>query len=401
MNNNKRWSYLIAGTVMLLFLGLIYAWSIFKAPFNEIYTDWTESQLSLTFTISMIFFCLGGFFSGILLKKFPARIVLWFSAALLFIGFFGVSRLNPEQSRSSLMLLYVMYGFFCGGGVGIGYNAVISTVNKWFVDRPGIASGLMLMGFGLGGIILGSAVNTMIKAVGLFTTFLLLAVIVTVILILGSFFMKTPPKVASKNMESSAEEIPSTTTAEMLKSPAFWLFVIWAILLNSAGLLVINSVATIAIAFGAPAVVGLVVSLCNGAGRVIMGSFFDKFGPKPSLFLNVCFTFSAGLFLFLGAVKLGIPFILIGLLIAGIAYGSTPTLGSAFVHRQFGPKYYPVNFSLSNFALIPAAIIGPMISSILIERSGGAYDSTFIMIMLLAIIALVVYLVLNRYLKKS
>ena len=370
MNNNKRWSYLIAGTVMLLFLGLIYAWSIFKAPFNEIYTDWTESQLSLTFTISMIFFCLGGFFSGILLKKFPARIVLWFSAALLFIGFFGVSRLNPEQSRSSLMLLYVMYGFFCGGGVGIGYNAVISTVNKWFVDRPGIASGLMLMGFGLGGIILGSAVNTMIKAVGLFTTFLLLAVIVTVILILGSFFMKTPPKVASKNIGvESAEEIPSTTTApERLKSPAFWLFVIWAILLNSAGLLVINSAATIAIAFGAPAVVGLVVSLCNGAGKSDYGKFCSISSAQTRLcFLNVCFTFSAGLFLFLGAVKLGIPFILIGLLIAGIAYGSTPTLGSAFVHRQFGPKYYPVNFSLSNLpALIPAAIIGPMISSILI-----------------------------------
>ncbi|MFR1114633.1 MAG: MFS transporter [Blautia sp.] len=400
MNNRKRWSYLIAGTVMLLFLGLIYAWSIFKAPFNQIYTDWSESQLSLTFTISMIFFCLGGFSAGMLLKKLPARVVLWLSAALLFVGFFGVSRLNPEQPGSSLTLLYVFYGFFCGGGVGIGYNTVISTVNKWFTDRPGIASGLMLMGFGLGGIILGSAVNSLIGAIGLFTTFLVLAVMITIILLLGSFFMKSPQAATVQDTATAVKEVPSITTAQMLRTPSFWLFVLWAVLLNSAGLLVINSAASIALAFGAPAVMGLVVSLCNGGGRVFMGSFFDKFSTKPSLFLNVCFTFGAGLFLFLGAVKFGIPFVLIGLLLAGVGYGSTPTLTSAFIHKEYGPKYYPVNFSLGNFALIPAAIVGPMISSVLIEKAGGAYDTTFIMIMVLAAAALVVYLLLNWFSKK-
>ncbi len=401
MKQAKRWSYLIAGTVMLLFLGLLYAWSIFKAPFSAIYPDWTESQLSLTFTISMIFFCLCGFFSGLLAKKLPPRAVLWLSAILVFVGFFGASRLNPEDSQTSLTLLYLFYGIFCGGGVGFAYNTVISTVNKWFTDRTGLASGLMMMGFGLGGIVLGSAVNTMISGLGLSLTFLVLAVAVAVILALGSFFMKNPPKTEPDRGKISTEEVPSMTTAQMLKTPVFWLFVLWAVLLNSAGLLVINSAASIALAFGAPAVMGLVVSLCNGGGRVFMGSFYDRFSTKPSLFLNVCFTFLAGLCLFLGATAFGIPFILIGLLMAGVGYGSTPTITAAFINKEYGPKYYAVNFSLGNFALIPAAILGPMISSKLIEQSGGAYHSTFLMIMILAAAALVVYALIMKLSRKN
>ena len=64
MANNKRWLYLAVGTLLLIFCGLIYGWSLFKTPFSEVYTGWSLSQLSMTFTISMIFFCIGGFVAG-------------------------------------------------------------------------------------------------------------------------------------------------------------------------------------------------------------------------------------------------------------------------------------------------------------------------------------------------
>ncbi len=396
MDTKKRWSYLAAGTVMLVFLGLIYAWSIFKAPFNAVYADWTVSQLSLTFTISMIFFCLGGFLAGILLKRLKPALVLRAAAVLLFAGFFGVSRLNPEEPEKSLYLLYLLYGVFCGGGVGIGYNTIISTVNKWFADRAGTASGVMMMGFGLGGIILGSAVSAFIGQIGLFSTFAALAAGIAVILIAGAFFMKIPESPAEGKAAGSEMAGKNFTAPQMLRTPSFWLFMLWAVLLNSAGLLVINSAASIAVAFGAPAVLGLVVSVCNGGGRVLMGAFFDRFGRKPSMLLNVIFTFSAGACLLMGAKALGAALIFVGLMLAGVGYGGTPTLTSAFIHSEYGPQYYPVNFSLGNFSLIPAALLGPMISSALIEGSGGAYDSTFLMIVVLACAAFAVRLLLNH-----
>ena len=79
----------------------IYGWSLFKAPFGEVYPDWSLSQLSMTFTISMVFFCLGGFVAGKLAAKLKPRYIIMLSGLLLLVGFFGVSRMNPDNSSSS------------------------------------------------------------------------------------------------------------------------------------------------------------------------------------------------------------------------------------------------------------------------------------------------------------
>ena len=86
-----------------------------------------------------------------------------------------------------------------------------------------------------------------------------------------------------------------------------------------------------------------------------------------------------------------------GLLFTGLGYGGTPTLSSAFIMKQFGPKYYPVNFSICNFSLIPAAIIGPMVSSWLIDKSNGAYTGSFVMMIVLAVLAAAAWVMVDKF----
>ena len=116
--------------------------------------------------------------------------------------------------------------------------------------------------------------------------------------------------------------------------------------------------------------------------------------------MNVGFTCTAGILLLAGDMTAATAVIIIGLLFTGMGYGGTPTLSSAFIHREFGPKYFPVNFSICNFSLIPAAIIGPMISSYLIDKAEGAYTGTFVMIIILAVCAAVAWMMVNKYAEK-
>ena len=98
--NGVRFLYAAVGLVVLLFAGFVYGWSIFAAPIGADFPAWSKAQLSLTFTICMAFFCLGGFAAGNLSKKIPVRVNVIFSAALFLVGFFLVSRAD------SLPMLY-------------------------------------------------------------------------------------------------------------------------------------------------------------------------------------------------------------------------------------------------------------------------------------------------------
>lgn len=398
--SNKKYLNLITGTIMLMFLGLLYAWSIFASPFKEIYPSWSGSDLSLTFTISMVFFCIGGFISGKLSKRFSANSIMKASAVLLLVGFFGLSRLNPQNQEASLKQLYILYGLLCGSGVGLGYNSIIGSVNKWFPDKVGFSSGILLMGFGFGGMILGSIVNILIINFGLMSTFLVLAIVIFIVLAAGSFIIKSPEAMTTQTSDKKSTTTADYTPAEMLKTLAFWCFFFWVIAVSSSGLLVINSAATIAVAFGAPATLGLLVSVFNGFGRVIFGQIFDKLGYHKAMIINNILLLLSGLSLVFGALSKNVILIFIGLLLVGICYGGAPSLTSSAIHSFFGAKNYSQNFSVTNFSLIPAAFIGPMISSSLLEKSNGNYTSTFIMIVIFSIIALFLSLMLKNSRKK-
>jgi OFA family oxalate/formate antiporter-like MFS transporter len=411
MKEGNRIVILITGTVMLLFLGLIYAWSIFRAPLTAIFTTWTPTQISMTFSISIVCFCTGGFLAGKLSAKLKHRTILLLSAATILVGFAVITLLFDETSSTkTLTILYIFYGVLGGGGVGLSYNTLLGVVARWFPGRTGMASGVLLLGFGVGGLLLGNIVTALYSApsIGIRYTFVILGVLLAVIIAIGAFIVKIPnapvPAPASKagtGTTAAPAEIRSYTLGEAVKTSTFWLLFLWVVFTCIGGLLVINSAAPIAVKFGAPAVMGLIVSVFNGVGRPVLGTANDKIGRKNAMTINTIIMLVGGVALILGSVTGSAIFIFIGLPLIGVCYGGSPSLLSAATNKFFGPKNYQVILGAVTYALAVAAIIGPLLSRKLQELSGGEFTTSFIMLIVVAICALVINFLLTAFSKKD
>lgn len=88
----KRWIYGAIGVLVLLFAGLVYAWSVLASPIKVFFQDWSSTKLSFTFTLCMMFFCLGGLLNGLLSERISPKITLKASAVLFISGFFLASK---------------------------------------------------------------------------------------------------------------------------------------------------------------------------------------------------------------------------------------------------------------------------------------------------------------------
>ena len=223
----KRWVYLATGVFAMLFSGVLYAWSILKVPFKENF-GFGEDVLSLNFTLTMCFFCLGAFFGSLICKKIGVKITLIIAGLLVGAGFIATGMLTAE---SATWLLYITYAILAGSGIGISYNVVVSTVCSWFPDRKGFCSGCLMMGFGISTLLMGNAISILFgnEDFGVSKTYILLGIILAVVLVLAGIILRKPsaddklpsPK-ANKSVKKEAFESRDFTTAEMLKSFTFW-----------------------------------------------------------------------------------------------------------------------------------------------------------------------------------
>lgn len=313
-------------------------------------------------------------------KKGP-RFTLICCAACLLVGFAAASRI------STLPGIYVTYGGFCGFGVGLGYNATISTTMRWFPDKQGLVSGITLMGFGFGGMLLGTLGASLITALGWRTTFLIFAVAFAIIMLVGAAVLRTADDafveaVATGGKKKDAvEEIP---WQDILRRRNFWLCFFWAIILSAAGLAIINESTTYAATFvggdltRAAAIAG-VVSIANGVGRVISGQMFDTVGYRTTM-LSISVLYAASTAALIASLRTGsLPVLVVAFLLVGLAYGGVPPTNSAFVAYFFGRKHYALNFSIINMNLIPASYLGPLCG-------GGSYMGIFMAILVFAVI---------------
>jgi len=181
-----RWGYLVLCTLLLLFLGLIYAWSVFRIPLETEF-GWTASQASLVFSVSMMLFCLGGLASGIMQRRLSIRITVICSAVCMLAGF------SAASMAKGLLGICCTYSLLCGLGVGLGYNSCLSVVMSWFPDKKGLVSGIALMGFGFGGMVFGTLSANLIGSIGWRKTFLIFGFVFFAVILIGSFILKVAP----------------------------------------------------------------------------------------------------------------------------------------------------------------------------------------------------------------
>lgn len=384
----NRWIRGVIGVAILLFAGLIYAWSVLSAPIAVEFPAWTKVQLSLTFTLVMILFCVGMLICGVLTKRVKPCVNLWASAFLFLTGFYIASR------AQSLGALYIGFGVMCGLACGLTYNTVMSTIVKWFPDKPGLISGVLLMGFGGGSFLIGKLYQAWTPdAVGGWRiSFIVLGLLTAAVLAVFALFIKAPgPDFAMKVGASGgagSRILSESTPGQTLKSPAFWLYYIWAVALSAGGLALISQAGNMAkeVSSGLAAdriatIVGL-ISIFNAIGRVLFGGMYDKFGRRVSMQLVNGLFIVAAVILIAALQMRSIALVISGFIVGGLAYsGITPT-NSSFIRAYFGAKHYPVNFSLIGTNLIFASF-GSTVSGALYDAS-SSYNSTFFLIIGLA-----------------
>ncbi len=389
---SRRPLYLAVGVCTMLFSGVLYAWSILKVPFRE-RLGYSDSELALNFTLAMCFFCLGAFFGSLICKRLGVRLTLFISSVLVLAGFVltGLLALGAPH-----FLLYITYALCAGTGIGIAYNVVVSTVNAWFPDKKGFASGWLMMGFGVSTLLLGNLINVLFSspAFGVSGTYTLIGVLIGTVIFISALILRRPPQDMSfpappkaRSIKFSEEFEPRDyTTKEMLSSFTFYRVFLLMAFITSVGNSVISFARDMMISAGAaPALATTLVgvlSVCNGIGRILTGAAYDAFGRRITMLGSGVLTIAAAGISLVGTGISSLPLCILGLCLSGISYGSCPTLTSAFSASFYGQAHFPVNYSLTNFNLIMAAFIANGANALLI--STGGYTAPFILLLSLA-----------------
>ncbi|PSJ79664.1 L-lactate MFS transporter [Neisseria iguanae] len=306
----NRWLVPPAALAVHLAIGQIYAYSVFNAPLAKVIGitesaagDWKLATVGWIFSIALAVLGASAAMFGTWMERAGPKKAMFVAACCFSLGFL-VSAIGV--STHNLALLYLGNGVIGGIGLGLGYIGPVSTLMKWFPDKPGMATGLAIMGFG-GGAMVASPLSVWLMAlfssdtsVGVAQTFVVLAFIYFALMMFGAFTIRVPaadwkpegyvaPKVKTKLVSSNHVNVN-----QAMKTPQFWLL-FWVLCLNiTAGIGVLGQAAVMiqemfseesvgkqaAISMGAAAGFVSLLSLFNMGGRFFWSSISDKIGRK-------------------------------------------------------------------------------------------------------------------------
>ena len=386
MESRSRWSIAVAGVLMQMALGAVYAWSVFRTPLANQF-GWTIPQVTLTFTISIFLLGVSAFPGGLWLNRKGPRVVAMTGGILYGSGVFLAS------FTDRLWWLYLTYGVIGGIGLGFGYIVPVAVLVKWFPDRRGLITGIAVGGFGAGALVTAPVATRLIESVGVLRTFAYLGIAYLIVVPAAGFFMRNPPPgwkpegwtpVASQVSQRSTRDY---TLGEALRTRQWW--TLWLILfLNvTAGLSLISQQSPMFQEFaGVTALVAAnmvgVVSIGNAIGRVFWAWLSDALTRKVTFI--AMFLVQVVLFWVLPGIESATLLTVIAFLILmcyGGGFGTMP----ASVADYFGARNVGTIYGLMLTAWGFASVFGPLLMAEMRETTGSYQGSLRIIAAVMAV----------------
>lgn len=366
---------IVCGLIAMLFIGLTYVWPLFSGPIEELF-GYSRAETSLAFTLAVGCMSLGHICSGFLSRRFSYKTIVRLGGILIGAGYVLTA------FSSNIAMLYITYSVMTGTGIGMVYNATMSVIPRWFLEKQGIVSGVLLMAFAISTSMMSLISSAILAHAGIVTTFIAIGVIELIVLPSVSFGYSSPKNLGARN--SSAEGTPDAarqtasrniSTREMLHTPFFYLYftlvTFWMVIslgfVNHASLMMQEE---LSLSVSGAAIVVSVMSLCNGIARPLSGILFDRINMNALLHLwgALFIVGSAGTCAALAIHSL--PLAIGSTCVVLVCYGGQGALVPMITRKVYGEKYFSLNYAMMNQVALSSAA-GPGVFGAMEVATGG------------------------------
>jgi MFS transporter, OFA family, oxalate/formate antiporter len=376
MSIMNRWTVAVAAVVMQLGLGSLYAWSVFRQPLSAHYSA-SVTGVNVAFFVAILVFGISTLAAGFLLRHVGPRFVGVAGGVL-----FGTGVFLSAFAEGSLPFLYFTYGVVAAVGGGLGYIVPVAVLPKWFPDRPGLAYGLAVVGFGIGPVINVPLISALLSATdGPFQTFGVLGLSYAALIGGAAWFVRTPLEDREPPVPEGYEqgdEKPEGTSYYLRGALGTWQwYALWVVFLlnTTVGVAVYSDAKAMASSIGgATAAVAsgfvMIVAVSDTAGRLVWPILSDKIGGA-NVFLAMFLVQAAALLMIpvFGAGSL----VLFCVLASAVAscYGGGYATMSALTAAYYGPRDIGTIYG----GILTASSVAGFGAPLLLARSADVTDS--------------------------
>ena len=390
----KRYFYLGLGSLAMCVFGLMYNWTGF-CPAVSAQLNVSAASVANVFSVCQICFCAGGVLSGFIYYRVPFRASMLIASLMIGVGLFLTSRADQ------VAMIYACYSVLFSLGAGFAYKALLTTVMTWFNDKPGLASGVLVMGAGLTAFVFNVPTSLIIESLGWRTAMLLLALIAFVLSLVVSLIVRPRGIVRKAGKLEEGEEEGQVSTGQMMKSTRFYVYFIWSVLVLAGCSSLTGTAVSCGISFGISATMAatlsMIISLFNSVSRVFYGIIYDKIGRKTAMGIATTLFIIAVIILYCAFTLGSTALLAVSFIFVGLSFGAVPTISSAYILTTFGKKYYPSNFSIQGTYTLFSPFLGTMLFSALFTAT-QSYPLSYSYLIAYALIALGLFFGLNRLL---